>query len=94
MSVCIPRWELFIYKCVQFSYNGSVKGYSVPDVICPWFEFEMFHLYSEALLPWRTSIKPVVFPFSQLERTNTVAASHGSPSPFIHSANYLIFFLL
>lgn len=37
MSVCIPRWELFIYKCVQFSYNGSVKGYSVPDVICPWF---------------------------------------------------------
>lgn len=36
MSVCIPRWELFIYKCVQFSCNGSVEGYSVPDVICPW----------------------------------------------------------
>lgn len=32
-----PQWELFIYKCVQFACNGSIEGYSVPDVICPWF---------------------------------------------------------
>jgi hypothetical protein len=23
--------------CTVFSYNGSIKGYSVPEVMCSWF---------------------------------------------------------